>query len=178
MTCYQLAYLILLLEYIKAGDRAVDVSQPTNILDANVCLSDLDELPAELQEMSISKLGKSPNVIVYDPKSPQEDMDYYEKKLGFTFSKPDDLKARQKTLFYMLHCPHDLYEDLFRANDDAESLGNVLVLGNDLGDYRERTGFKEVEKAISNSNLIEIGFPLAEFHSNVFAGTKWAVFDI
>lgn len=173
LSCYQLAYLLLLLESLELfQSSSLDFfSRPRlPIGDTSV-----DHICSDMLNLSLSPDKESTNskVIIYDPKSPSEDKDYF-KTLGFTFQEPKDFKTTKKTLFYMLHCPHELYDQVFQ--DNMNNLENVILLGNDLADYKDRSDLKNISKIIQESKQTEIPFPLVDFHSNVFTGSKWTMF--
>jgi hypothetical protein len=57
--------------------------------------------------------------------------------------------AEAPTLFYMPHCPMDLYNNVLHANWTADNLNRIVVLGNPLSAYKR--DFKDI--SISSGHL-------------------------
>ena len=65
----------------------------------------------------------------------------YLAKLGF--SPADNIKVHKKTMFFMIHCPHELYLDVVTIN--KENLHLITIVGNSFKKYQEIGMFCDLE---------------------------------
>lgn len=110
--------------------------------------------------------------LIHDPLFTADDLHQFN-SLHMTTGEMN-LKVHTKTLFYMIHCPHSLYEQVLTENKDG--LENVVILGNDFEQYTERSNLPFLANLLATDRVIFAKFELEDFHSTVFTGTKWHTF--
>jgi hypothetical protein len=68
---------------------------------------------------------------IYDPVFSAQESMFLQSKNYSTLAIKYPVTA--KTIFYMIHCPHELYEQVLAEND----LSNVIIVGNSFKEYQE-----------------------------------------
>ena len=65
----------------------------------------------------------------------------YLNSLGF--KQANSIKVSDPTLFFMIHCPHEVYDEVVRENQS--NLEHVIIVGNSFKGYRDMGKFNELE---------------------------------
>jgi hypothetical protein len=161
-------------------DNIPDISSIAKI----ICLGigSLEYSAPRYQTAYILELGKRmpdlKSIQIWDPISTEGDIEIFLSlgplmEVSLAFEDVASYKVSEPTLFYLPHCPHKIYNEVLR--DNASQVHLVLMLGNDLREYSERSDLSFCQMAIENGAEIQ-EFHLANFHSNVFSGAAWHSF--
>ena len=77
---------------------------------------------------------------IFDPVFSEDDHILLE-KLGFTVLKINEEARRQSnasiSLFYMIHCTAEMYENLLQANWEPDKLSSIILVGNSISSMYE-----------------------------------------
>ncbi|KAJ8903647.1 hypothetical protein NDN08_004749 [Rhodosorus marinus] len=106
------------------------------------------------------------DVFVFEPQFHEYDS-ILAKELAFTASPLSDdalFSAASPTLFFMPHCPRQLYNNVLQSNWKATQLSNAMIIGNKFSNYylqirpRQMRSYLETSEAIMEEKAIDVEY--------------------
>ena len=99
-------------------------------------------------QFALALLMAKGSLEVYDPVLQRDELEYLE-EWGCRQAQPPETRVKEPTLFFMPHCPQEVYVAVLKAND----LNDVVILGNSFESYARRLDVDPVIAAMTPSEM-------------------------
>jgi hypothetical protein len=160
-------------EIVKAYGKELSCQNKFVLKGKIICLGlgNLELRAPKYQLAFLLEISNGREIHAYDPIWKDSDINLLKNYSNINLIPLESYKVSETTLFVMFHCPHELLDKIVESNNDRLDL--IILLCNDLSDYKTSSKYKNLAQAATHDNLVKTSFELEQFHSNVFTGSFW-----